>query len=364
MRTRVWATLAVLALWVQPAGAQDDDKDGDDAPKAGGSLDSGSDPANSEKSDDGPYRPRAEKREIKGGVKTDEAATDDDDDAPAPRDPMAVFAELLIGFGRVPMPEPAYEDSPSATAYALLLGGHYDLSPKLSVALRVPWTSVSVEGGDSASALGSPELVGEYRVAMSPRTEIPIQLGVGFPIASGDPDLTGNDADAQNQYFANMFADAASGWRDGELYMPQRLPIAPSIGIRHSSGKLQLAAFTKFLIMPKLGGDVSEPDREPSGTYTMPGVVLRSVTYGDVNYRVFPKPNINVGLSSWLAYKFNDAFQFESDEAESPSGLALAFEPHVSARFGSITPSIGYLLFIGEQLDKMNALRLRVDLAF
>ena len=67
-------------------------------------------------------------------------------------------------------------------AATFLVGGRYDVSPAFSLGLRVPWTTATVRQGDGSSvasqALGAPELMGEYRVTLSPRTTLPLDFGL------------------------------------------------------------------------------------------------------------------------------------------------------------------------------------------
>jgi hypothetical protein len=375
MRAAVCAAMAAAALVALPAQAQDDeesDKDAEPAKGAGGSLDSGSDPVHSEKSEKGPYSPRGKTGELRASAAAD--GETDEPDVAARRRGMGVFGELLAGFGgHVPIPSPGYQVQPAFTSYTVMLGAHIDVSPKITLAIRAPWSTVTIEEGstgtpagsaigESASAFGSPEVIGEYRVRLSARATLPIQLGIGIPIANGDPDVTGIDDEAQRKWFANWAADAASGWRDGELFTPMRLPIAPALGFRYARAKLGLHGQLKVVVMPNLGGQITSPDRDDGGTYEIPGVALRAVLAAGATYRVIAP--LDLGLDTWLVNKFSDGVEFENDAADAPSGLLWAFEPRLVAHFGRFSPRLGYLVFLNEQIGSVHALRIGVDAAF
>ena len=378
MRAAVCAAMAAVALVSMPAWAQDDEDEPDKGKKdepakgSGSSMDTGSDPVMTEKSEKGPYAPRGKTGELKA-----EAAAQGEGEEPdfaARRHGKGVFAELLWGSGgHVPVPSPGYQLQPSFTSYTVMVGGHIDVNQKITIGIRAPWTTATLEEGstgtfagsatgESSSAFGSPELRGEYRVRLSPRATVPIQLGIGIPIAQGDPDLTGTDQPAQRKWFANWTADAASGWRDGELFSPKRLPITPSVGFRYHRARLGTHAQLKVLIMPNVGGSLTDPNQQPGGTFEIPSVALRAVLFGGATYRVIDK--LDLGLDTWLVNKFSDGVQFENDSSDPPNRLLWAFEPRLVGHFGPVAPRVGYLVFVNEQIGSVHALRVGADLAF
>jgi hypothetical protein len=380
----VAAALSALAVTTvsATATAQDDDKKKDDKDKdkdkdkgkGGGNMDSG-DPADTEKSDDGPFKPKGKTGEVE--EKHDEKVEIEEVIKAKPRDKLVLFAEGLIGFGKAPPPPAAgdTEGTGDGTSVTLQIGGRFDLNPKMSLGLRVPWTTANIEHREtrvnqSAASFGAPELKFEYRASLSPLTTLPIFIGVGVPIAQGDPDRWGSDNSGDPQAEVNMLADAASGWKDGELFLPKRLPIVIGIGIRHERKALELRASDKLLIAPDLGATLEDPDALDSmgldlGTLTIPGVALRNVTTLGLSYEFLEKPALFAGVDGSLVFYPIPSVDFESTST-GPSSFQVVFEPKVGARFGKFTPSVSYVLPIGGQLADagVGGLRLHADLAF
>jgi hypothetical protein len=378
---RILPKLALLlTLWGANAVAQDEEeagdpkkkedaKEGEGEKKGAGLMEEGGDPADREKSDRGPYTPSgktgelAEEAEAKGeaGKKGEKKFI------PPPRKPIQVFGEFLIGFGGVPVPGPQ-DTTPEATLLTITLGGSYDFSKKFSLGLRVPWTTGSFDDdrGQSVSsqALGAPELFMEYRAPLSPRTDLPFRLGIGVPVAQGNPDFTNTpDQAGIKQAFVNHWADAVSGWRDGELFGPKRLPVTPQFGIRHQRSRLKAEAWTKLVFGFLIGDDLSQPE-QTDGTLTQNSVAIRSVTGAGVRYTYLESPSLFAGLDSWFVYKLVEEIEFQSrGQGDEPSTFQLVFEPKLGATFGAVTASVGYVLPIGGQLGDANSQGVRLGIA-
>ncbi len=282
------------------------------------------------------------------------------------RDSVGLFGNVVIGFGKSPEPGPAADRlTGKMTAATFMVGGHYDLSPEFTLGLRVPFTLGSERQytglTQSSQALGAPELMGEYRVALSPFTRLPIFFGLGIPVAQGDYDTL----DRVRVRHMNDFADAASGFRDPELFAPKRLPIIVGVGIDYERRALNVHAATKFVFGVKVGGTAPIPDAY--GTYDLKSVSFRNVTSAGIAYRLLEKPKLFAGLDSWFASSAIDPVEYESfDHANKPSRFQLVFEPRVGARFGKISPSVGYIFPIGGRLADSGAsgLELHCDVAF
>src|SRR5512146_2952961 len=82
------------------------------------------DPIENEKSDKGPYAPQSEE-----GDAAPAEAPKAKSDPGRTRDRIDAFGQLIIGFGKVPLNNPNYDDAPSGngTALGVLLGGRYDV---------------------------------------------------------------------------------------------------------------------------------------------------------------------------------------------------------------------------------------------
>ena len=283
------------------------------------------------------------------------------------RDKIAVFGNVLIGFGKAPEAGAgAQKSTGKTTAATFMVGGHYDLSPQLTLGLRIPWTvgSARQEDGLNASvqALGAPELLGEYRIALSPFTRLPVLFGIGIPLAQGNYET----AQGFRQTYLNDFADAASGYRDPELFQPKRLPIILGIGIDYERRALNVHAATKFVFGLNLGATYQNPN-DPAGTLELKSLTFRNVTSAGIGYQFLAKPVLFGALDSWVAYSAINTVEFNSNQnATPPARIQVAFEPRVGARFGKISPSLGYIFPIGGRLadNGTSGLELHCDVAF
>jgi hypothetical protein len=211
-------------------------------------------------------------------------------------------------------------------------------------------------------------LMGEYRVGLSPRTDLPIDFGLGVPVAQGN--YTAGSPEFR-QALVNDFADAASGFRDGELFGPKRLPLILGVGIDYERHELSLHAATKFVTGFKVGGALDYanlPDLNTSvGTFELKSVTFRNVTSAGIGYQVLAKPALSVGLDSWFVTNAVNTVEFHSNAgATGPSRVQVVVEPHVGARFGKISPSLGYIFPIGGRLadNHTSGLELHCDVAF
>ena len=331
-------------------------------------LDQGQDPTSKEESD---------KKAAKVVPPTDEEIAAQEAKADAAevkkrraRDKFGLFANVLVGFGKAPAPRPSIDDLPvgKTTSGTFMAGGYYDLSPDFTLAARLPWTVGSQRqpdgGTQTVTALGALELMGEYRVTLSPFTRLPILFGLGLPIAQG----TYNDDAGLRQTQLNAMADAASGYRDPELFGPKRLPLIAGVGVDYQRKALSLRAATKFVLGVKVGGELSNAgSADEAGTYKLKGVTLRNVTSAGVSYDFLDRPKLFGALDTWLAYSAINAVEYTSNiGATPPTRFQVVVEPRLGARFGKIAPSIGYIFPIGGRLadTSTSGLELHCDFAF
>ncbi|MEO8906070.1 MAG: hypothetical protein ABI627_31490 [Polyangiaceae bacterium] len=331
------------------------------------------DPVEKEKSDEGPFAPKGATGELKKDEEHKQQAenvTAAPPEKPEVRDPVGVFGSVVIGFGKAPEAGPGTTSATGTAAGAtFIVGGHYDVSPDLTLGLRIPWSVASIRQADgsnaSANALGAPELMAEYRVTLSPRTQLPVSFGLGVPVAQGNYDtVTGQAAYRQTQ--VNEFSDATSGYRDPELFGPKRLPLIAGVGVAYKKHALDLHAATKFVFGVKVGGQQAR-ELDGTGTYALKPLTFRNVTSAGVAYRFLEKPALAGALDSWIAYNAINAEEFtSSDGASGPTRIQVVFEPHLVARFGKISPSLGYIFPIGGRLadNTTSGLELHCDVAF
>lgn len=339
--------------------------------QTGPNMDSGADPASTEKSDDGPFRPKSEKPVI-----NEETGKPEPPPKPRPRDPIVVYLEPVIGFGQgfsASNSAAAQENSPDATVITIEAGGMYDLSPKMSLGLRLAWSTASVDpkdGGESwnSTAFAAPELMFEYRHALSPLTTLPILIGLGVPVAQGTLDPSEVDTVKQRQGAVNTFADASHGFRDGELYQPKRLPLILGAGLRHDRAALDLHASTKFIVGFNTGGAVTDENifgADTIGTIKANAVALRNVTLAGIMYQFLSKPALSAGLDAWFSYRAIDPVEFESAvNATPPSSFQFVVEPKVGARFGKLSAGAGFLLPVGGPLGDSGMKGVRLNASY
>jgi len=342
--------------------------------KSGASTMDSNDPVEKETADDGPFAPKHKSEEAVAKEKAEVQATEHPDVVKrGPRDKIGVFGNVVIGFGKPVEPGPGADDAldNKGTSFTFMAGGHYDVSPAFTVGLRIPWTTASERQADgisaSSQALGTPELMGEYRVVLSPRTNLPIDFGIGVPVAQGNYN-NGTGAAQYRQAIVNDFADAASGFRDGELFGPKRLPLILGIGIDYERKALSLHAATKFVAGFKVGGTLDYGSMDMmTGSYELKSLTFRNVTSAGIGYQFLPKPALSVGLDSWIATNAVNTVEFHSNAgATGPSRIQVVAEPRLSARFGKISPSLGYIFPLGGRLadNHTTGLELHCDVGF
>ena len=350
---RISSRVAVILVffgahaWAKPKKATD-------AKHTRTTMDS-NDPADKETSDEGPFAPTGKTGQLKQEAVKQEELKREAALPPItrrPRDKVAVFGNLLFGFGKGPEPGPGADGASGKTTSAtFMVGGHYDVSPDLTFGVRLPWTVGSarqIDGNHASSqALGALELMVEERVALSPLTLLPIYFGLGVPLAAGDYDRSSSGF---RQTQLNEVADAASGYRDPELFGPARLPIIAGVGIDYQKLELELHAATKFVAGIKVGGQLANYT-DPAGTFELESVSFRNVTSAGVGYQFWDQPALFGALDSWLVYNAVNAVEFTSNAgASGPTRFQVVFEPRVGARFGTISPSLGYVFPIGGRL--------------
>ncbi len=339
------------------------------APEGPSAAATWTDPTENEKSDKGPYSPRKDEAEgVKGAPSADRRT-----DRGRQRDKIDVFGQLVIGFGRAPQNSPGYLPGDKGTALGFQLGGRYDVTPQLSIGLRIPLTTAMVKEtaparNQNSTVFGSPELMAEYRLTLSRLTTLPILFGVGIPLAGGSPDqVPANGRPGFAHGYVNRLADATTGWRDSELFQPKHLPIVIGAGVRHEREDWEVHGDVKFVALPALSTTVANPNSvAPNpGTYKINAFALREVTTLGGSYNFLAKPLIYAGLDLAFVWTPIQTFVFDGSDPK-PTTIQAVLEPRVGARFGAISPSVGYIAPLGGRLGQADAggIRLRVDALF
>lgn len=347
----------------------------------GPNMDS-NDPVAREVSDPGQYAPRGATGELKAQQDAEEAAK-----RPKPRpkefvapphDPLVVFGDFVLGFGEAPRPGPAFSKTTDGTVFSAVLGATFDIVPELSVGALIPWSTASmVRGGpfgnEQEMVFGSPKIFGEYRVKLSPRANVPIQLGVGIPLTPGNPDPNADYGTAEHVAWrkaaVSYHADAVRGWKDGELFAPKRVPVTLSGGLDYHNGALRAYGYDKLIFGIDTGTTLVEPSTPyPSGgRLVVNKVAFRNVLFGGATYDIFQGPDLWAGLDAWLVYDAVKAIDYESGSgAVEPSPFQFVIEPRVGMRFGKLRPNIGFIYPLGGRLGEAGstAFRAKIDYAF
>ncbi len=326
------------------------------------------DVAYKEKSDAGPFAPKSK------AVKAEEQAGKGEGPLSStrnkPRKPLNLEADFLIGFGKAPIPGPGNTTTNDTTGLAFTVGGTYDVSPKISLGLIIPWATSGVHTPEnpstSQSVFGSPLLLGEYRAPIGRLSDLTAFVGIGLPFGQGDLDPTKSDTKKSQQGQAARFADASYGYRSGEYFMPRTVPFVPGIKLAMYRGRFEGHGSEKLLLAFN-HGDIEVPNKLTTGKIEKKTVAFRSVTELGGTYEIVDKGLLFAGLDVWMAILGSDPVEFASAiDAKGSSPVQLGVEPRVGTTLGPITPTVGYLLPVGGRLSDsgISGLRLGATAAF
>ncbi|HEY8944259.1 MAG TPA: hypothetical protein VIM73_08350 [Polyangiaceae bacterium] len=332
----------------------------------------GNDPVNTEGSEDGRYAPKGVTGQLKAEEQARAAKARKPPKAyvPPPRDPFVLLGDVVVGLGRAPKPGPATDaKTTDATLVSVVVGADYDIFPRFTAGVRIPWSTASMElpsglTSEQEMAFGSPLVFGEYRVSLSRVTTLPIVFGVGVPLAQGLADPNALDDVSRRQGTVNRLADAARGWKESELYGVERFPIVLGIGLRYRAPRFEFHAYDRLVAGMDTGTRLT-PNASEQGLLVVKNASVRNVTLVGVTYDLIEDPQIWAGLDAWLAYTAAEPIEFESP-ATDPTRLQFVAEPRAGARFGPFQPSIGLIFPIGGRLAEsgISGVRLHVDYAF
>ncbi len=366
MRQAMGAAAALLIA--TSAAAKEPEKGEEQKAGAGMMEETGTDPAGTEGLETGAYSPKGKT----GKLKKDDDDDRDADAAAAKRrlEGLTLFGQVTIGFAEEPPITAAGLAERDATSYTVMIGGTYFFSKTFGAGLRAPWTTASLgqpaysqaSQTDSlgTQAFGSPELSATYRVEMGKRSDLPLTLALGVPIAQGATDPGSVETPKVEQARVNRTADGAHGWRHGELFTPGYMPITLSGALRHFGSRFEAQAFLKANLMPKVRGEIGSPDVIPGGRIEQKGMMMRTIVGGGAQYEVL-KDKASAGLDAWLTYDFARTVEFTSSGGGSDLSRAqFVLEPRLGAKFGKIRPYLAFLVPVGGDLP-MNALRVGAE---
>lgn len=391
MRHSLPAVLVATMLFSAQTWAQDDEETNDAAEGEGdnqgeegepaGSLADGPDPVDTETSDAGPYAPKG----ATGDKKVKKKKKEKEEKIKAiPRKKINGYVDVIGLFGSPPDPDRVRQESLNSagtptgdrgevSGLGTVLAGMYDLDDAMSIGGRIPFSytdidALRLEGRDlqgTSMALGNPEFLFEYRVDQGPGAFIPIQAGLGIPVAFGDPNPASTDNVAVGQTMANLSMDAATGYHDSELYSVGRVPIALGAGYTLLRPSWTAYAATKFVTTIKIKGDDPNQNSAGASAYSYNPVGLRNVTGVGAMADVYK--GILLGLDLWLAIDFIRELDYQS-ESTPPGKLQFAAEPGAGYKItDDIFVKLSYVTPLGGPLadqESIHAVRLRAGFAF
>lgn len=384
--------VALTTLALASSAAPKNDKKKGEGEKSGTTMEEGGkDPAQTETFEEGQFVPGKKKPQKAAPceegdedceAQAEEAEAKEKEKEPEPAKPIktrktvGILAEAIIGFGKAPEPGPGSQttsrgsdnaDHGGATTFGFILGGHVDVTNPLRLMLRVPLSTGTIknyQGQDQNEvALGVPEIAGRLRLGDPGETEWAIKLGVGIPVAQGNPDITNtSDTRAWEQARLQRVVNAANGWHDPELYTLKRVPVSPSLLVIHRSGHLRINGELKAVFLPQVGGDVHQPTAPGgTGTYEYHGLGLWTLLGGSLSYEVYK--HWYGALAAWVTYEIGRDYTWEGGNPPTP--VQFVMEPRILAQFGKVVPSVGFLVPLGGQLGgNIFGLRLHVDVVF
>ncbi|HEU5076892.1 MAG TPA: hypothetical protein VFU02_22030, partial [Polyangiaceae bacterium] len=219
----------------------------------------------------------------------------------------------------------------------------------------------------TSNALGNPEIIGQYRNKLSPGVFIPIDVGVGFPVAQGDPDPTSTDHPAAAKAMVNRTMDAGTGWHDSELYYVGRVPVKVGVGYLRQRVSWNFHASTKLVAAPKIRGELETegdlPVDEGSDVeeYKYNPVALRNLT--EVGAAWNPWAGIWIGLDAWLGINIIDEIERISP-ATPPSAFQWVLEPGLGYDFDFLKLNLSYIKPLGGRLEDIQGARLTAEMGF
>lgn len=314
-------------------------------------------PAATDGEDEGPFAPKGRT----GRLRKTEVKVDEPEEVEHEKPRGAVKLDTVLGFGKIVQRGQA---GPDATAFSFVLGGGYRLGRSFRLGLRLPLTTASVTSGltgkkESGTALGNVELAAAYIARLGTHTELPIELGLALPTASGD--AFDSDIGKQRAAAVNEAAAQSRAFEENALFAPHRFGVVPKVSLEYEKRGLAAAGFTKLQLMFKAGGGSA-----PEGSrITTNSLSLVSVTGGEVFYDVVGD-KLAVGSRAWIALLAKDTIDIDlTAQQESPSKVQLALEPGVRAKLGRWGAGLSYIAPLGGQLGgNMSGVRLLLGGSF
>lgn len=329
-------------------------------PVPAGSLDATGDPALTETSDaDQRFRPGDESQlDAQGELLADESATPNPGRESTLMLRRGFTADLSLTFGQARIYALGEKDvenagfalypKEAAFAFTVDLDLGYALSERWWLGVRLPWSTDSVDGTGS-QAFGSPQVAGQYTFTLTRELSLPIVLEIGLPLAGGNPDPTASDPPGLAKAHVQEFADAVTGFQDGELYAIDRLGFTAAVELQYQSGPLGAFIWTKLSAQVHTGAELKNATTA-DGTFVLNGQAFRSVTTAGGRY-LFAGRYVG-GLDVSAVVDAERPVTFESTAgAAPPSAFQFVLAPSVGVNLTSdstrLMPTLAAMLPLG-----------------
>lgn len=258
----------------------------------------------------------------------------------------ALTLDMVLGWGKVPFavqnlpgtgdPSLTYSrsDRTEADVQSFVLAGTTEWSERWGAGVRLPFTfaSFSPAGSPSrsTSSLGNIELEADTTAPLAEGLRFVGSIGVALPTAQGQevpPGLTGQSAaatpeSAYDRWSLSRAAVFARGEEDDALFEPQRLGLIPKIGVLYRRRNLRIEPSVKV-------ENLFATSSSLQAAYV--GGVVAALRVG---YAVHD--HLEIAARGWVTAGYAGT----SDDRTT----AVAVEPGLVLRFGSVRPYAGVIL--------------------
>lgn len=298
--------------------------------------------------EEGPYAPKGKTGKLK-----EEAVEDVPVDAaakpkPLPKKPGIVGLDWVIGFGKMSSVQ-APAIGASTTSLSFILGGGYDVGKNIFLGMRVPFSTASFkpeqQPSESGTAFGNIELAGRYNNALGEHTNLPVELALAFPTATGDFFAKTDPARIRN-HASNDAAQASRGLEEDALFAPHRMGFVPRTGLAYDNDAIHTDVFLKIPILVRTGG---QPPDQPNlnNNFAPPkrhNVVIETVLGGEFFYDIIGN-NVDLGLRAWWTQVWIEPFSVGAGNGFPKTQIAI--EPGAHLKVGQIRGGLGFIWPIG-----------------
>ncbi len=317
---------------------------------------------------EGPFAPKGRTGKMKETTSQEEAAPKEKPAGPPPPEkPGAAGLDMVFGWGNNGHGTEAFDMS----VVSFILSGSYQLTPVWGVRLRVPFATGKITeppaAGYNAAAFGNVELAGSYRLELSERVRLPIELALTPPTASGVRFSQPDEMGSRRSYRVNTAAQVTRGLEEDALFAPHRFGIVPKATIQYLGDSFTAAAYTKVPMLIRAGGEDPRPPPPGMPDYNIRSAVIQWLVGGEIHFGLLEN-KLDLGTRAWTALLSNEYIDVLATALVPPTKFQFVLEPQVRAFFGPVRAGIGFIWPIGGRLgsdnQQVNGLRLFGSYAF